>query len=98
MENLKLFYRIALKNREVYFLKIITLAIAFGSSVLILLFSINEFGFDRFHSDADRIFRVLQRNNVDNFSGIRLSNQIPDQVYQSLQKDPTLVLSRTKAL
>jgi putative ABC transport system permease protein len=98
MENLKLFYRIALKNREVYFLKIITLAIAFGSSVLILLFSINEYGFDRFHADANRVFRVLQRNNAEDFSGIRLSNQIPDQVFQSLQKDPSILLSRIKTM
>jgi putative ABC transport system permease protein len=98
MENLKLFYRLALKNREVYFLKIITLSIAFGSSVLILLFSINEFGYDRFHSDAGRIFRVLQRNNIENFSGIRLSNQLPADVHTNLVKDTSLTLSRVKTM
>jgi putative ABC transport system permease protein len=98
MENLKLFYRIALKNREVYFLKIITLAIAFGSSVLILLFSINEFGYDRFHTDSDRLFRVLQRNNSDNFTGIRLSNQIPAPIHAKLLKDSSLTISRVKTM
>jgi putative ABC transport system permease protein len=98
MENLKLFYRIALKNREVYFLKIVTLAIAFGSSVLILLFSINEFGYDRFHIDSDRLFRVLQRNNSDSFTGIRLSNQIPAPVHAKLLKDSSFMISRVKTL
>ncbi len=98
MENLKLFYRIALKNREVYFLKIITLAVAFGSSVLILLFSINEFGFDRFHKESDHIFRVLQRNNAENFSGIRLSNQVPAELYPQLAQDPSITVARVKTM
>lgn len=98
MQNLKLFYRIALKNREVYFLKIITLAIAFGSSILILLFSINEFGFDRFHADTDQIFRVLQKNNSETFTGIRLSNQIPSQHHTELLNDPGLIVSRVKTM
>lgn len=98
MENLRLFYRLALRNREVYFLKLITLAIAFGSSVLILLFSINEFGYDRFHADAKRIFRVLEKNNSENYSGIRLSNQVPEHIYQKLARDSSLTLSRVKTM
>ena len=55
----QLFLRIIAKNREVYFLKIVTLAIAFACSTLILLFTFHEFGHDKFHKDHRSIFRVL---------------------------------------
>ena len=55
----QLFLRIIAKSREVYFLKIVTLAIAFACSTLILLFTFHEFGHDKFHKDYSSIFRVL---------------------------------------
>ena len=96
----RLFFRIISRNLEVYLLKIITLAIAFGCSTLIILFSLNEFGYDRFHQNAGLVFRVLQRNNDENFSGNRLSNKIPFEVFQSLQShaSDSVVVSRIKTL
>ncbi|MBK7651764.1 MAG: hypothetical protein IPJ20_14980 [Flammeovirgaceae bacterium] len=96
----RLFVRIISKNREVYLLKIITLAIAFASSTLIILFSFNEFGYDRFHKDSKSIFRVLQRNNREDFSGNRLSVKIPLSVYSrlaSVSRD-SLTISRIKIM
>jgi len=96
----RLFVRIISKNREVYLLKIITLAIAFASSTLIILFSFNEFGYDRFHKDSKSVFRVLQRNNREDFSGNRLSVQIPTSVYSKLASvgRDSLIISRVKIM
>lgn len=96
----RLFARIISKNREVYLLKIITLAVAFASSALIILFAFNEFGYDRFHQDANSIFRIIQRNNREDFSGNRLSSKIPAGVFSSVSKLSTdsLIVSRVKIL
>lgn len=96
----RLFVRIISKNKEVYLLKIITLAIAFASSTLIILFSFNEFGYDRFHKDSKSVFRVLQRNNREDFSGNRLSVKVPISVYSRLASvdSDSLIISRVKIL
>lgn len=96
----RLFARIISKNREVYLLKIITLAVAFASSALIILFAFNEFGYDRFHQDANSIFRIIQRNNREDFSGNRLSSKIPATVFSKVSKWNTdsLIVSRIKIL
>ena len=96
----RLFLRIISKSRELYYLKIITLAIAFGSSALILSFSLSEFGYDRFHRDYKSIFRILQRNNDESYDRNRLSNKIPEDVASSLKSMPndSLILSRVKPM
>lgn len=95
-----LFARIISKNREVYFLKIITLAVAFASATLITLFSLNEFGYDTGWSAADKVFRVLERNNKESFSGNRLSVKIPQTIYQQLssRSSDSLVIARVKIM
>jgi putative ABC transport system permease protein len=94
----RLFLRIIKRNREIYFLKIITLAVAFACTTLITLFSLNEFGFDQFHQDAQSIFRVLQKNTSDTHSGNRLSVLIPQQAITAFQANDSLVVSRVKAM
>lgn len=94
-----LFIRIILKNREAYLLKIITLAVAFASATLIALFSLNEFGYDRFHSEAHSVFRVLQRNNEEGFSGNRLSSRIPLPICNTLSSlNDSLTVARIKVM
>ncbi|MBI3218735.1 MAG: ABC transporter permease [Bacteroidetes bacterium] len=83
----RLFFRTIAKSKEAYFLKIISLATAFACSTLILLFSINEFGYDRFHQEHNLIFRVLQRNNNESFIGNRFSNKIPLDVFNALKRN-----------
>src|SRR5579859_122157 len=96
----RLFFRIISRSREVYFLKVVTLAIAFACSTLILLFSINEFGYDRFHQGYNSIFRILQKNNNESYSGNRLSNKISFDVFPALKKITTdsLITSRVKMM
>jgi putative ABC transport system permease protein len=96
----RLFLRIIAKNREAYGLKIVSLAIAFACSILIILFSINEFGYDRFHDDDHSIFRILQRNNKEDYSGNRLSNRIPTDVLTHLKTKAGegLMVARVKGM
>src|SRR4051812_39644716 len=96
--NARLFARIITRNREVYLLKIVTLAIAFASSVLIILFSLNEFGYDKLSATPDSIFRILQKNTDQNYSGNRLSVKIPRNIVSRLNKDSGLVVSRVKIM
>jgi putative ABC transport system permease protein len=78
--NLRLFRRIMFRNLEVYILKILTLATAFASSAVIILFSLHEFTFDRFHHKHHEVFRVLQKNTDESYHGNRLSMRIPATV------------------
>lgn len=81
-------------------LKIITLAVAFASTILVALFSINEFRYDRFHPAAQNIFRVTQQNNLEAYSGNRLSSKIPFPVYQTLvtRSADSIVVARVKIM
>lgn len=96
----KLFARIMSRNREVYLLKILTLAIAFASTVLIILFSLNEFDYDKFHRDPNSVFRMIQKNTDEQYSGNRLSVKIPGEVFRYLDSSPgdSLLISRVKIL
>jgi putative ABC transport system permease protein len=60
----------------------------------------NEFGFDRFHRESETIFRVLQKNMDDEFSGNRLSNNIPENVFSALKINAvdSASLSRVKVM
>jgi putative ABC transport system permease protein len=92
--------RIMSRNREVFILKIVTLAIAFASSLLIILFSLNEFGYDRFHKDAGKIFRILKKNTDEQYSGNRLSVNIPANVVTRMKSEwkDSAVVSRVKIM
>jgi putative ABC transport system permease protein len=96
----RLFLRIIAKNREAYGLKILSLAIAFACSILIILFSIHELGYDRFHDDYHAIFRILKRNNQEDYSGNRLSNRIPADVLMHLKAKAgkAVVVARVKGM
>jgi putative ABC transport system permease protein len=97
---LRLFLRIIKRNRDVYILKILTLSIAFACAMVITLFAFNEFGYDRFHSNADSVFRILRRNNSEDFSGNRNSNRIPETVVTSLRSlcGDSLIISAVKVI
>ncbi|MEO7990350.1 MAG: ABC transporter permease [Chryseolinea sp.] len=90
--------RIISKSKEVYLLKIISLAIAFACSTLVILFSLNEFGYDRFHKNSNSVFRILQRNNSETFSGNRLSSKIPSEIFGTLLEQDSAMVSRVKVM
>jgi putative ABC transport system permease protein len=86
-QGINLFVRIIKRNPKVYLLKIISLALAFASSTLVILFSINEFQYDNSHLNSENIFRVIKRNNLDDYNGNRYSTKIPSEKFRSLQVD-----------
>lgn len=94
----KLFFRLILKNREIYVLKILSLAIAFACSTLVTLFSINEFGYDRFHEEADQVFRILQRNDDPAYEWNRLSARVPAAEVNNWNSSDSVLLARVKIL
>ena len=55
---LKIAFRNLLKDRFYSFLNIIGLSIGIAASLLILLYVADELSYDKFHEDADRIYRV----------------------------------------
>lgn len=95
-----LFIRIISRNGDVYFLKIITLAIAFATSLVVILFSMHEFGYDTSHKDADQVYRLLTRNTDKDYPGNRLSALIPNVVLKNISQSlgDRLTVSRVKAL
>jgi hypothetical protein len=71
---------------DVYLLKVVTLAVAFYASIVVMLFSIHEFGYDTSHEDADDVFRVLAHNTDKDYTGNRLSAFIPNAVLKRISK------------
>jgi ABC-type antimicrobial peptide transport system permease subunit len=95
-----LFIRIFSRSSDVYILKIFMLAIAFSVSIVVTLFSINEFGYDTSHGNGDDVFRLLSYNTDKNWSDNRYSASIPHPALKSIgeQLAGTGTLSRIKAL
>lgn len=58
------YFKIALRNlgrqKVLSFINIIGLSVGLACFMLFLLYAVNEFGFDRFHKDADNIYRVYK--------------------------------------
>ncbi|MFH0843297.1 MAG: ABC transporter permease [Bacteroidota bacterium] len=63
------YFKIALRNIQRYpvysILNITGLAIGMTCSILLLIWVQYQFSYDRFHKNADYLFRVLVRNNAD---------------------------------
>lgn len=59
---LKTSFRNLLRHKGYSFINIFGLTIGLASSIFILLWVIDELSFDRFHSNADRIFSVYIKN------------------------------------
>ncbi|HZB14680.1 MAG TPA: FtsX-like permease family protein [Chryseolinea sp.] len=96
----RLFVRILSRSSDVYVLKVFTLAVAFATSILVVLFSIHEYGYDTHYKDPDRLFRILFRNTEMDYAGNRLSSSIPLDVLQGIGKklSDCAIISRVKSL
>jgi putative ABC transport system permease protein len=96
----RLFIKIISKNRQVYILQVVTLAIAFACTALITLFAFREFNYDTSFPDSKHLFRVLIKNNDPNYSGNRLSNKLSDDILQKLtsRKNGPATFTKIKTL
>ncbi|MEQ1588236.1 MAG: FtsX-like permease family protein [Cyclobacteriaceae bacterium] len=59
---LKTSFRNLLRHRSYTFINVLGLTVGLVSSIFILLWIIDELSFDHFHSNTDRIFKVLVNN------------------------------------
>ncbi|MBU1099742.1 MAG: ABC transporter permease [Bacteroidetes bacterium] len=95
---LKIAFRNLWKNKSTSIINILGLGIAIFSSILIFLYVSFEFSFDKFHSKADRIYRVLLEDNnlgvSENLAGINfmamgpaLKEELPEVVEQVRYRD-----------
>lgn len=57
---LKISIRNLIKNKGYSLINILGLAIGLATSMLIVLYVLNEWSYDKFHEKSDRIFRVVQ--------------------------------------
>lgn len=57
---IKIALRSLLKNKVYSLINILGLAIGLATSLLILLYIFNEWNYDKFHTKADQLFRVVQ--------------------------------------
>jgi hypothetical protein len=97
----RLFTRLIFRSREVYALKVLTLAVAFAAFFIIVRFSEREFSYDEFNKQPERVFRVLERNEATDYSGNRWSSRIPAVITAQLNDvryRDAMVLSRVKIL
>lgn len=63
---IKVAFRNLLKNGFYSFINIFGLAIGLACCLLILLFVRNEYSFDSFHTNADRLYRVVEDQHYSN--------------------------------
>ena len=64
----KNYFKIALRNIRKHkgysFINILGLAVGMASSMVIILFILDELSYDRFHEKADRIYRIVSRGKL----------------------------------
>src|SRR6187402_233245 len=59
---LKTSFRNLLRHKSYTFINVLGLTVGLVTSIFILLWIVDELSFDRFHSNSDRIFKVLVNN------------------------------------
>ena len=75
---LKVAVRAILRNRLTSFINLMGLALAMASAVLIYLFITDELSYDRYHTKADRTYRITREFfNRDGVSNLKLSSVAP---------------------
>ncbi len=76
-----------LRHKGLSFIKIFSLSIGIAASVMIYLFVVDEWSFDKFHKNGDRLFRVVQIN-YDKNSGRETGYQeyMPAPIGPELEK------------
>ena len=71
--NIKISFRNIKKYKVYSFINIFGFSIGITCSILIMIYVQNEFSYDKFHENADNIYRVVQRDKSDN----RFFNSVP---------------------
>ncbi len=88
---LRHYIKIAIRNlvsqKVLSFINIIGLSVGLACFALFLLYAVNEFSFDRFHKNADHIFRVYRWSEATAGSGGDGDVYMPSPLGPALEKD-----------
>ncbi len=74
---LKIAVRNLLKNRIYSFINIIGLAIGLATCLLIMVYVLHETSYDQFHTNSDRIFRIVQTMGSEDRKDEQASSPFP---------------------
>ena len=67
---IKIAWRNLIRQKALALINILGLSIGLACFCLFLLYAVNEFGFDRFHANASRIYRVYNWWNYSDRQGM----------------------------
>jgi len=88
---IKNYFKIALRNllkqKGLTFINIIGLSIGFACFILFMSYAIHEFSFDRFHEDADRMYRVYRWSEDIHGNGTQGDAHLPMPFGPSMMDD-----------
>jgi putative ABC transport system permease protein len=78
--NLKYIYRQLIRKKYYTLLNILGLGIGLGCAMLMATYLIHEFSFDRYHSKAKELYRIVEGNNCETpyVMGQTFKNEIPE--------------------
>jgi putative ABC transport system permease protein len=93
---IKIAFRSLLKNRVYSFINIFGLTIGIVSVVLIMMFVIHEYSFDKFHNNSDRIYKVTLERKYPTYNTFYAI--IPHSYAEVMKKDFPEVESTTRLL
>lgn len=96
--QLRLLLRLITRNVEIYFLKIITLAVALAALVFVSVFALNEFGYDRFHQNAEDVFRIIEKKSTETYGRNKYSSKVSTDISSRLLQQQNRSISRTMVL
>ncbi|MCP4724995.1 MAG: hypothetical protein GY863_08170 [bacterium] len=84
---LKVIFRNIKRNKGYSFLNITGLVIGISCSILIFLYIQFELSYDRYHENADDIYRVLIRQPGESFQGVDMYNTSPPPLKAAILND-----------
>lgn len=89
-------FRALWKNKGIAAINVVGLSVGLACFALFLLHVVDEFSFDRFHTQADRIFRVYQDNHAIGERPAYKDTCLPMPLGPALQADLPDVLRFTR--
>lgn len=78
-------YRNLVRNKTFTIINIAGLAVGIACFIALSLFILNEFSYDRFYKNSDRIFRIYKKSNINNFE--ENSSKTPGKLGPTLFND-----------
>lgn len=85
--TLKIIYRRLLKNKGYALINILGLSVSIASALIILMIISFDLNFDNYHSDSERIYRLIQHENLNGEFGT--DSGMPFPLRKSFKEDFT---------